>query len=256
MKWIADSLKGHGSLVMGFLDDRQGQAIVSLTNSKTLFQKSYIFTLYFKVLLMNQEKYKEDLKDIREIMHKSTRFISLSGLSGILAGIFALAGLYLAYNTVYSGQDYFAYRTAELSPEILFRLLGIAVSVLILAILSAAVFTARKAKRHGQKLWDRQHKRLIVNFSIPLIAGGLICLILLTKGFIGLVAPLTLVFYGLALVHASKYTLNEIRFLGYIEIVLGIFAAQFIGYGLIFWGLGFGVAHIVYGVFMQMKYGS
>jgi hypothetical protein len=204
---------------------------------------------------MNQEKYKDDLKEIKDIMHKSSRFVSLSGISAILAGVFALIGAYLAYTSVYDEQNYFAYRSAKISSGLILRLVGIASGVLVLSILSGIVFTTRKARRQGQKLWHAQHIRLIINFSIPLVTGGILCLILLSRGFVGLVAPLTLVFYGMALVHASKYTLNDIRTLGLIEIGLGLLATFFIGYGLVFWAVGFGVAHIIYGIFMQMKYG-
>ena len=70
----------------------------------------------------------------------------------------------------------------------------------------------------------------------------------------GLVAPTTLLFYGLALYNAGKYTLDEIRYLGVSEIILGLLGCIFIGYGLMFWALGFGVLHIVYGFMMWWKY--
>jgi hypothetical protein len=79
-------------------------------------------------------------------------------------------------------------------------------------------------------------------------------MILLLKGYIGIVAPLTLIFYGLALVNASKYTLSEVRWLGLTQILLGLAAAHFIGYGLVFWALGFGLVHILYGLVMHYKY--
>jgi hypothetical protein len=68
------------------------------------------------------------------------------------------------------------------------------------------------------------------------------------------VAPATLVFYGLALVNGSKYTLNDIRNIGYLEAGLGVVSMFVPGYGLWFWALGFGVLHIVYGVTMYYKY--
>jgi hypothetical protein len=79
---------------------------------------------------------------------------------------------------------------------------------------------------------------------------------LLVNGYIGFVTPLTLIFYGLALVNASKYTLSEVRSLGIIEIVIGLFAMHFIGYGLLLWAVGFGVMHIIYGIIMHIRYGS
>ncbi len=205
---------------------------------------------------MNKEKYVEDLRDIKAIMNKSSRFISLSGLSGIFAGVIALVGLYAAYNVVYQNQDYLAYRKAVITYESLSLLLVIALLTIALAVGFGIYFTTRKAKKEGEVLWDSQSERLVVNLLVPLFTGGVLCLILLLKGFIGLVAPLTLIFYGLALVNASKYTLKEVRSLGILEIILGLLAMQFIGYGLLFWAIGFGGLHIIYGIVMQQKYGS
>ncbi|MDH5610574.1 MAG: hypothetical protein OEY56_13935 [Cyclobacteriaceae bacterium] len=205
---------------------------------------------------MDQQKYIDDLKEIRNMMDRSSRFISLSGLSGVAAGIFALLGAYLAYRTVYKGQDYLGYRKALITDESLLTLLAIACGVLLLSIVTGIYFTTRKARRLNQKLWDMQTKRLLTNLMIPLLTGGILCLQLLVNGFVGLVAPLTLIFYGLALVNASKYTLTDVRGLGIFQIVLGLLATHFIGYGLLFWAIGFGALHIVYGILMQIKYGS
>lgn len=203
---------------------------------------------------MNKSKYLDDISEIREIMEKSSRFISLSGLSGISAGITALIGAFIAYQTVYDKQDYFTYRQATLSESTILELLGIAVITLTVATVSGIYFTQRKAKRSGHKIWSIHVKRLLINLAIPLISGGVLCLVLLSKGYVALVAPLTLIFYGLALVNASKYTMNEIRSLGIVQILLGLIATIFIGYGLAFWALGFGVIHILYGAFMHIKY--
>ena len=74
------------------------------------------------------------------------------------------------------------------------------------------------------------------------------------KEIYAFVAPLTLVFYGLALVNASKYTLGYIRYFGITMIILGLASVWFLGYGLFFWTLGFGVCHIIYGALMHFKY--
>ena len=177
-----------------------------------------------------KEKYLEDLKEIKDIMNRSSRFISLSGFSGISAGIIALIGAYLA--------------------------LDLATGTFLLAIASIIFFTTRKTLAQKQKIWDAQTRRLLINLFIPLLAGGLFCLILLSKGYLSIAAPLTLIFYGLALVNASKYTLNEVRSLGIIEIILGLFSALYTSYGLLFWAIGFGLMHIVYGIAMEIKYKS
>jgi len=116
------------------------------------------------------------------------------------------------------------------------------------------LLTQQRAKKQGRTIWDDTAKRLVINLAIPLVTGGLFLLILLLKGFVGIVAPGTLIFYGLALINASKYTITDIKVLGFSEIIVGLVATYFIGYGLFFWAFGFGVLHIVYGTWMYLKY--
>jgi hypothetical protein len=70
----------------------------------------------------------------------------------------------------------------------------------------------------------------------------------------GLIGPTTLIFYGLALLNGSSFVSEELRMLGLLEIGLGLIALFFVGYGLYFWALGFGVFHIGYGWWMYRKY--
>lgn len=203
---------------------------------------------------MEKQKYISDLEDIRNIMDRSSRFISLSGLSGVIAGILALIGAALAYYTIFINNDYYSYRVAILDLNTTVTLIAIASSVLILSLSFGIFLSWRKAKKNNHNIWDNQSRRLIINLMIPLVTGGLLCLILISKGFIGLVAPLTLVFYGLGLINASKYTLTEVRSLGIAEVTLGLIACQWEGSGLIFWAIGFGALHIIYGIIMHVKY--
>ena len=205
---------------------------------------------------MEQQKYLVDLREIREIMHRSSRFISLSGLSGIAAGVVALGGAFLAYRTVYADLPDLGYGTVDLSPAALLDLVWIASVTAIMAIGLGIYFTTRKARKEQEKVWDAQTRRLLINLAIPLVTGAMVCLLFLTQGLIGFLAPMTLIFYGLALVNASKFTLDEMRSLGLIEIGLGLMSMAYIGYGLWFWATGFGVLHIVYGIIMQRRYGS
>lgn len=200
-----------------------------------------------------EKKYIDDLKEIKDIMNRSTRFISLSGLSGISTGITALLGAFIAYLTVFKEQDYLVYHAVELNSETVRYLLFIAIGTLIIAIAAALLFTRIQTKSQNKKAWDMQTKRLLINLTIPLFTGGLLVLMLLLKGFIGILPPLTLIFYGLALVNGSKYTFTEIRTLGLIEIFLGLIAFQFIEYGILFWAFGFGIVQIVYGFIIQRK---
>lgn len=221
-----------------------------------------VLTLYFKVLFMSLENQPadslQDVKDIRRLMEQSSRFISLSGMSGIAAGLCALAGAaiakYIIFKEYYTGYDDRGYFSTREFLNLKAELLLLAAGVLIMACGFAFYFTWRKAKNEKLALWNHSSKRLFWNMLIPLVAGGLFILGMLQYNDWRFIAPACLVFYGLALVNASKYTLTDIRYLGYCEIILGLLNMQWIGYGLYFWAMGFGVLHIVYGIVMWWKY--
>jgi hypothetical protein len=195
-------------------------------------------------------KYLEDLKDIKDLMNKSTQFISLSGLSGILAGVYALIGGGYVYYIISENNDYYITLESLLFKKILLT----AVFVLLASIITAHFQTTNKAKKLGERVWNTTSKRLLINFAIPLITGGVFSVLLLRNGYYGLIAPITLMFYGLACLNASKYTLRDVRYLGITEIILGLIAVEFSGYGLYFWMIGFGLCHILYGSIMYFKY--
>lgn len=199
---------------------------------------------------MEAGKYLKDIQDIKEMMSKSTQFISLSGLSGILAGIYALIGA--AYVNTLINNHYSRYITLESKT---FKLILLtAFIVLALSLSTAYYLTAKKAKKMGEKMWNPTSKRVLVNFIIPLFTGGIFAVLLLKNRYYGLIAPVTLLFYGLACLNASKYTLRDVRYLGITQIVLGLIAVEFSGYGLYFWVIGFGLCHILYGGIMYYKY--
>lgn len=211
---------------------------------------------------MSEQQPYQDLQHIRQMMERSSRFISLSGLSGIGAGICALAGAWLAYPFV-TGQkehlinpDVAIVQALGRDYSIIFNswLFWIAVGTFLAAVITAFLFTWLKSRRDGTPIWGTTAKRLLINVSIPLAAGGLFLIKAALDGSFELIAPGCLVFYGLALVNASKYTLNEIRFLGYCQLLLGIINLCVDGYGLLLWATGFGILHIVYGAYMWMKY--
>jgi hypothetical protein len=206
-----------------------------------------------------QADYVKDLSQIRSLMERSSRFISLSGLSGIFAGLFALAGAGTVYYQLHNGRfqqyrDFPMRGEAKNDPAFVQFCFLVAALVLVFSFVSSIYFTTRKARQEGQKIFDRAAIRLLINTMIPLLTGGVFCLALLYHGAAGLIAPATLVFYGLALINGSKYTLDDIRYLGFCQLALGLISAFFIGYGLVFWSVGFGALHIVYGLVMYNKY--
>ncbi len=204
---------------------------------------------------MQEKDIYTELSSIRNLMERSTKFISLSGLSGILAGIYALIGAFVGYKIVYPENGGLRYREYFINDgTVLWKLSLVAIVVLVLSILTGIWLTIRQARKKRENFWNPVSRRLVMNMSIPLVTGGLFILILLLRGHYGIIASACLIFYGLALVAASHYTFTDVKWLGLCEIILGLLAALLPGFGIVFWVIGFGLLHILYGSIMHFKY--
>ena len=213
-------------------------------------------TLHHKVLFMNNTKHLDDLAAIRSIMERSTKFLSLSALAAIMAGVYALAGAVIAYRVIYTAPAvlYPDLAGGRLITPATSPLLVIALSVLLLAIGTGLWLSYRKAQKAGQPLWNRSALRLVVNFSFPMAVGGFVVIVFYLRGYYSLLAASTLIFYGLALINAGNFTFSDVRKLGVLEVLTGLTALIFPGKGLQFWAFGFGILHLIYGVLMYRKY--
>ncbi len=199
---------------------------------------------------MDSKDYLKDISEIKDLMNKSSRFIPLHGLGAILAGIYAIAGGVLAYWLVSNTGNEYTFLEGKI-----FRLLLIdLVLVGVFSFLTAIILNRKKARKNNEKIWDSSTKRLLINYLTPLITGGIYIIIMLSQKNFEQVGALMLLFYGLALLNASKYSLGNAKYLGYIQIILGLCAAIFNQYTFWFWVLGFGIVHIVYGSIMYLKY--
>ena len=206
--------------------------------------------------MKEEQDYSRDIADIRSMMERSSKFGSLSGWAGIMAGIYALAGAYIAWKVLDFHPDDTVYSSME-TGDLLSGLLPVfflAIGILILAACTAFFFSYKRVQQRGEKLWNATSRRLLVNMAVRFVTGGLLILILISKGLIGLIAPFTLLFYGLALYNGSKFTYEEVRILGVIQIILGLISAVFVEYGLLIWAVGFGIVHIIYGIYIHYKY--
>ncbi|MDP9046846.1 MAG: hypothetical protein M3N14_01835 [Bacteroidota bacterium] len=206
---------------------------------------------------MEEKEIRDELASIRSLMERSSKFISLSGLSGVLAGVYALIGAGIAYillqNNPVSGRLSF-FEVWSNAVNLLFSLITITLVVLIASIATAFILSSRKAKRRGQPVWSAASKSLLFHMSVPLVTGGIFIAILFYQGYDAFIIPAMLLFYGLSLVSASNFTFSDVKYLGLLQIALGLIAACIPQFGLLFWALGFGVLHIVYGSIMYFKY--
>jgi len=200
---------------------------------------------------MDSKKYIEDISQIKDMMKRSSRFLSLSGLSGILAGIYAIMGAVIAYFFLFPEPgEYLTLHSWNFKMTVVLLF-----TIAVLSIVTGYVLTTRKAKKNDEKIWDDTTKRLLFHFLVPLVTGGIFILIKLSSQHYGLTASLMLIFYGISLLNASKYTLSNVQYLGLAQIVLGLICAALPGYGFWFWIIGFGVCHIIYGSLIYFREG-
>lgn len=214
---------------------------------------------------MGMDNYSEQLQalsDIRSMMEKSTKFVSLSGVTGIVIGIVALlcSALCFFVANVYPFENQYYHKLLismdniwGIAPIVFIVLL--AICTILISLIIGGYFTLQKAKKSNVTLWSRSFQQMIINIGIPLIVGGIFCIALAMKGAWEFVAPSTLIFYGLSLINGGKYTLQDVNSLGLAEIVLGCIALFSPGYGLEFWTIGFGIFHIFYGAKIYIKQG-
>lgn len=206
---------------------------------------------------MEEKEIRDELTSIRSLMERSSKFISLSGLSGVLAGVYALIGsgiVYWIYKDRINMPNITGFETLANVIDVFLDFIIIALAVLIASIATAIILSSRKAKKNGQSVWGFASRSLMFYMGIPLLTGGAFILVLLNNGQLSLAIPAMLVFYGLSLLSASNFTFSDVKYLGLLEIALGLIAACLPGYGLLFWALGFGVLHIIYGSIMYFKY--
>lgn len=215
----------------------------------------FLFYFGYQSTFMNQKDLIKEIGHIRTLMERSSKFMSISGLSGILIGSYALVGTFFGFITVYGFRSDFRYRDNYITDYgVINKLILIAVLVLFCSVLTGFLMARHKAKRHGQTIWNTTSKALLVAVAVPLLTGGVLSLILIYKGEYGMIASSLLIFYGLALSAASTFTFREARWLGIMDILLGLLAVCFPGNGLWFWATGFGILHIIYGIIIHQRY--
>lgn len=203
--------------------------------------------------MANEQDYRRDLAEIRSLMERSSKFLSLSGWAGVMAGIYALLGAYFAHSFLKFNPAGYGYTTAPAGTDVL-PLTLVAAAVLILSVGTAVYLSYRRALKLKEPFWNGGTRRMLQLMGLPLVAGGLLLLVLVANGLLGLLAPLSLIFYGISLYNAGHFSYRELQYLGIIQVALGLAAAALLPYSLLIWALGFGLMHIVYGIYIYTRH--
>ncbi len=210
--------------------------------------------------MSTKQDHLESIREMRNLMERSSRYLSLSGLAGVIVGFIALGGvsaLLLALGIPFGQSISFMELAAADIPntarinEYVFM---IAAVVFTLSLMTEAVFAFRNARKMGLPLWDATARRMLTALFIPIIGGGVYCLSLMQSGQLDSLAPASLIFYGLGLVNAGKYAVPDVGRLGMAVFMTGLVASFFPSLGVYFWAFGFGFLHIIYGVSIYFKH--
>lgn len=202
--------------------------------------------------MKKEENYLSELKEIRQMMEQSSRFLTLSGLAGVLIGLYALIGSFIMYQVLSEkAESVFSVSLGSLNRSLTVQIFSI---ILVLSLITIFYLTAKRVRRSGKKFWNPGTRLMVISLVIPLLTGGILIIVFVTQSMLHLLPALSLVFYGLALVNAAKFTRHEIFYMGLLQISLGIFASIVPNLGLLFWAFGFGLLHVIYGTVMYIRY--
>ncbi len=219
---------------------------------------NFAFQSTFKTCKMTKTKPFEDISEIRNMMERASRFISLSGLAGVFAGLYAIIGATIAYwyfnMYIIENSESLIFSSLNLYEEIPVFVILLAALVFIFSVSSAVYFTTKNSKNKSLPLWDNTTKKLLISLFVPLLTGGIFILFLISRSYYDLIVPSSLIFYGLALLNGAHFTYSDIRYLAYFELAIGIISLWFNDYAIIVWAVGFGFMHIAYGTIMYFKY--
>lgn len=195
----------------------------------------------------------QQIKVIHEMMERSSRFLHISGFAGVVAGIIALLAAWITHDQLSFKPDSFNYDYTKMGDNP-WNILLLGLGTLILSFGLGFMLARRNARKHGASSWTATSRKMLSYFATPLLAGGLVIVFFWFKGWVAMAAPLSLIFYGLGLLHASHFTLTDIKYLGSIEVILGLAAIIWVQYSVFIWGFGFGIVHIGYGMYIYFQY--
>jgi len=219
---------------------------------KNLGESKIFYNFDFQSTFDMNENPLDSLNEIKSMMERSSKFTNISGWTWIWVGFVGLISASIAYFIIL--EEEFRLYTLLPNAQRDINLVILLISTLIVACAGGFYFMINKTNKDGAKFINPTTKRILARFILVLLIGATICAALYMHLSFVYIAPTTLLFYGLALLNVEKDTILEIKYLAYSEIILGLLAFFLIYKGLLFWTIGFGLIHLIFGVWMVLKY--
>src|SRR2546423_6835328 len=182
----------------------------------------------------------DNLRYIRETMERATPFTGISGLGEIAIGATALVASVIA-----AQQPAFK------------AWLAIWLAEGLISLLIAGWSMDRKARAVQMPLVSGPGRKAVFSLSPPLIAGGLLTIVLVRAGLTNAIPGVWLLLYGTGVITGGMFSVGEVAAMGLCFIGLGAIALfsppAFANW---FMAVGFGGLHVLFGAIIVRKYGG
>ena len=185
----------------------------------------------------------ENLRVIRALMERSTKFSTFSGLSGVCAGMASIIGCIITRLYI---PDPGAFPV---------QFLALWSTVIVIAVGADYLLMKRRAAQVGKRVLSRLGKQMVIASVPGLGTGAIVTFYLLQHHLLGSVYPFWMLAYGLAVSATGLFSQREVSLLGVAFLIAGAACLFATGIGLPMMAVTFGGFHIVYGLAMSRKEG-
>jgi hypothetical protein len=182
----------------------------------------------------------DHLRYIRETMESAAEFTAVPGWGGVAMGITALAAAFLA--------------ARQATPR---AWVAVWLAEAFVAVAIAAPAAATKARRANSSLFSGPGRKFVLSFAPPIVVGGLLTLAMFQLGAVSALPGVWLLLYGTAIVTGGAFSVRAVPIMGLCLMALGG-AALFVpaAWGDMFMAAGFGLIHMVFGIWIALRYGG
>ena len=182
----------------------------------------------------------DHLRYIRETMERAAEFTAVPGWGGVTIGLTALAAALLA--------------SRQATPR---AWVAVWLAEAFVAVAIAAPAAATKARRANSSLFSGPGRKFVLSFAPPIIVGGLLTVAMYNLGVIAALPGVWLLLYGTAIVTGGAFSVRAVPIMGLCLMALGGFALFApASWGNLFMAAGFGLGHIVFGLWIALRYGG